>query len=80
MLSAGNTAGEMARKRQEYFAAGVQLLWQVDPQNQTVEVFTSPEHATLLHAAETLDGGSVLPGFLLPLQTLFAELDVPGEG
>ncbi len=44
-----------------------------------VEVVTSPEHAMLLHAAQTLDGGSVLPGFSLPLHTLFAELDLQGE-
>ena len=31
VLSAGNTPGEMARKRQEYFAAGVRLVWLVDP-------------------------------------------------
>ncbi len=79
VLSAGNTAGEMARKRQEYFDAGVQLLWQIDPQSRTVEVFTSPAQATLLHAEATLDGGSVLPGFRLPLPTLFAELDLQGE-
>ena len=79
VLSAGNTTGEMARKRQEYFRAGVELLWQVDPQSRTVEVFTSPENATLLHAEATLDGGSVLPGFRVSLPTLFAELDVQGE-
>lgn len=79
VLSVSNTAGEMLRKRQEYFDASVQLLWQIDPQSRTVEVFTSPEHATFLHAAQTLDGGSVLPGFSLPLHTLFAELDLQGE-
>ena len=33
VLSAGNTVREMARKRQDYFAAGVQVVWQVDPQH-----------------------------------------------
>ena len=41
VLSAGNTPGEMARKRQDYFAAGVQVVWQVDPNTRTVEVFTA---------------------------------------
>ncbi|MBM3226106.1 MAG: Uma2 family endonuclease [Candidatus Tectomicrobia bacterium] len=36
VLSEGNTPAEMTRKRQEYFTAGVQLVWFVDPQRRTV--------------------------------------------
>ncbi len=79
VLSVSNTAGEMARKRQEYFQAGVELVWQIDPQQRTVEVFTAPEQSTVLHVAQTLDGGTVLPDFSLPLETLFAALDLHGE-
>ena len=79
VLSAGNTPGEMARKRQEYFAVGVQLVWEVNPNTRTVEVFTTPDHSTVLHNVQTLDGGMVLPGFTLPLQELFGELDRQGE-
>jgi Uma2 family endonuclease len=79
VLSAGNTPGEMARKRQDYFAAGVQLVWQVDPNARSVEVFTAPDQSTVLHAMQTLDGGTVLPDFTLPLHELFAALDRQGE-
>jgi Uma2 family endonuclease len=79
VLSVGNTPGEMARKRQEYFAAGVQAVWQVDPRTRTVEVFTAPDQSTVLHETHILDGGTVLPGFTWPLQELFAELDQQGE-
>jgi Uma2 family endonuclease len=79
VLSAGNTAREMARKRQDYFAAGVHLVWQVDPRTRTVEVFTAPDQSTTLHEAQTLEGGTVLSGFTLPLQELFSELDLQGE-
>jgi Uma2 family endonuclease len=79
VLSAGNTPGEMVRKRQDYFAAGVHLVWQIDPNVRTVEVFTAPDHSTVLHEAQTLTGGTVLPGFTLPLQELFSELDRQGE-
>jgi hypothetical protein len=41
-------------------------------------VYTSPTQLTTLGAADTLDGGSVLPGFALALQELFAELDRHG--
>jgi hypothetical protein len=33
---------------------------------------------TTLGVGDTLDGGSILPGFSLPLQALFAELDRQG--
>lgn len=78
VLSPGNTPGEMARKRREYFTAGVRLGWLVDPRTRTVAVYTAPEPATVLSEAQTLDGGDVLPGLMLPLGELFAELDQHG--
>jgi Uma2 family endonuclease len=78
VLSRSNTPGEMAAKRQEYFAAGVECVWEVDPVNRTVDVYLSPTQSTTLTTTDTLDGGAVLPGFTLPLQDLFAELDRHG--
>src|SRR5947209_9750599 len=74
VLSEGNTRGEMERKRKEYFLAGVELLWIVDPFRRTVTVYTAPDHGTTLDEQETLDGGTVLPGFSLALRQLFARL------
>ena len=78
MLSAGNTAGEMARKRREYFAAGARLVWLVDPEARTIAVYDSPRRSTLLRHRDTLSGGAVLPGFSLSLAELFAELERQG--
>jgi Uma2 family endonuclease len=74
VLSEGNTRGEMERKRKEYFLAGVELLWVVDPAKRTVDIYTAPDVATTLREQDTLDGGTVLPGFALPLKQLFARL------
>ena len=79
VLSTSNTPGEMTRKRQEYFATGVRLVWFVDPEARTVEVFTAPEQSILLHEEDTLEGGSVLPGLELSLREFFAELDRQGQ-
>jgi Uma2 family endonuclease len=79
ILSTSNTAAEMLRKRREYFEAGARLVWLIDPANRTVEVYTSPDQRTLLDESQTLDGGDVLPGFVLPLRELFAELDRDGN-
>ena len=80
VLSESNTEGEMARKRHEYFGAGVQLVWIVDPTSRTVAVYNTPDQSTVLQETQTLEGGTVLPGFALPLQDLFAELDQQGDG
>ena len=79
VLSAGNTPREMARKCREYFAAGVQLVWLVDPETRTIVVHTAPEDSTLLHTEDTLEGGMVLPGFALSVRAFFAELDRQGD-
>ena len=76
VLSAGNTAREMDGKLADYFAAGTSLVWFVDPRDRTVTVFASPDRslAVRLAESETLDGGSVLPGFALAVRAIFAEL------
>jgi Uma2 family endonuclease len=56
----------------------VRLVWCVDPEARTVEVYTTPEQSVLLREEDTLDGGMVLPGFALSLRELFAELDRQG--
>ncbi|HJT75594.1 MAG TPA: Uma2 family endonuclease [Gemmataceae bacterium] len=78
ILSVSNTPAEMVRKRADYFAAGVQLVWIIDPVGRTLSVFTSPNAETVLTESDTVDGGPVLPGLTLPLRQLFAELDRQG--
>ena len=41
VLSESNTRREMERKRCDYFAAGVRLVWQIDPDTRTAEAFTA---------------------------------------
>ena len=71
VLSRSNTETEIARKRGEYFRAGVELVWEIDPAARTAVVHTGPMNAVSLKATGTLDGGTVLPGFTLPLAKLF---------
>lgn len=77
VLSDGNTTEEMDEKLRDYFASGATLVWLVDPADRTVLVFTTPDRvaARRLTAADTLDGGTVLPGFAVPVADLFADLD-----
>jgi Uma2 family endonuclease len=74
VLSEGNTAGEMQRKRKEYFLAGTTLVWIVDPRRRVVTVYTAPEVGRTFTEGDTLDGGTVLPGLALPVQRIFERL------
>ena len=72
VLSPKNTEKEMDRKRREYFAAGAKLVWIVDPDKRTVEVFTAVDQSIVLNETQTLDGGDVLPGLQLKIADWFA--------
>jgi Uma2 family endonuclease len=71
VLSAGNTRAEMERKLDDYFAAGVRLVWFIDPGTQSATVYEERDRSRQLSLGDSLDGGSVLPGFEFPLQQLF---------
>jgi Uma2 family endonuclease len=75
VLSPSNTAREMEGKLDDYFEAGVQLVWYVDPRKRTVQVFTAPDECTTLGDGQVLRGEPVLPGFELSIDTLFARID-----
>jgi Uma2 family endonuclease len=73
VLSEGNTPREMARKLDEYFLRGVQLVWLVDPVRENIAVYTARHQSVVLEKSAIVDDGVVLPGFTLPLHTLFTE-------
>ena len=75
ILSKSNTRKEIDRKRGEYFAAGVRLVWIADPRKKTVKVYTSPDKCVTLTTADMLDGGDVLPGFSLSIGNWYAKVD-----
>jgi len=71
LISPGNTRGEMRRKLDDYFNAGVEQVWYVYPDERVVRVYTSVEDCRTLTEADELDGGQLLPGFRLSVRELF---------
>lgn len=69
--SPNDRPGEVQQKVADYFAAGVQLVWLVDPDEQTVEIWTPGGLDHRYTAAETIDGGAVIPGFRCPVARFF---------
>jgi Uma2 family endonuclease len=79
VLSPSNTRKEMQIKLKEYFLGGVKVVWIIDPEKRTAEVYTAPDKVVAVPADGTLDGGTVLPGFRVPLATLFAKFGPPAK-
>lgn len=72
VLSESNTRREIDQKLEEFFQSGTQLAWIFDPKAQSVEVYLNANARELkLHIDDSLDGGSVLPGFQLSLREVF---------
>jgi Uma2 family endonuclease len=78
VLSLGNTRAEMTRKRKEYFQAGVTRVWEVEPRDRVVTVYTSPTDGREFGEKDTLKPGPFLPGFAVRLKDWFAVLDRHG--
>lgn len=69
--SPGDRAGDVAAKVQWWLTHGTKLVWVVDPKPQTVTAYHPGGSAHVYAAQDTLDGGDVLPGFAMPLASLF---------
>lgn len=52
---------------------GVSLVWVVDPDRQSAQVYRSDGSVTTVAADGNLDGESVLPGFSCQLAELFGD-------
>jgi Uma2 family endonuclease len=75
ILSPSNTSAEMDERLKDFFASGAQLVWIINPQDESVEVCHSPTQRQLVGPGATLDGGPLLPGFEFPIADLFKEWD-----
>ena len=72
VLSPSDNRKAMRGKVREYVAAGVRLVWVVDPEDKTVMVYSGTMRGVEYDEADTLDGGEVLPGFTCKVADFFA--------
>ena len=71
VLSPGDRRGAVREKVREYVAAGVPLVWLVDPETRTVLEFRGSLRGTEYDEADTITGGDVLPEFTCRVADLF---------
>jgi hypothetical protein len=63
-----------------YFRAGVNRVWVVYPNRFEIHDHDSLASSRVLGSAETLDGGTILPGFQMPVKAMIGEGGGEGEG
>ena len=71
IVSPSDTASELARKVKQYIRAGTHTVWVVYPEEKQVHVFDPSGAARILEADQTLSAPDLLPGFSVPVNTLF---------
>jgi Uma2 family endonuclease len=72
ILSKNDTVEEISDKIDDWLAAGVPMLWIVDPFRRTVTTYRSGRDPVLLGEHGTLEGDPVVPGFRCPVAEIFA--------
>ena len=75
VISPTDRPREVAEKVQDWLAAGTQMVLVVDPPRRTLTVHRPAAAPLVLTEDDTLDGGDVVPDWLLPIRLLFVEED-----
>ncbi len=71
VVSPNDLAEPLIERIDDYFRAGVRLVWVVYPVVRVAYVYEAPTQIRVVTAADRLDGGAVLPGFQVALADLF---------
>ena len=66
-----NTAADIAKKIQQLFDAGTELIWIVYPELRAVAVHTLDGAIMQYDEDDTLTGGDILPGFAIQVGEIF---------
>ena len=63
-----------AAKRVDYFAAGTQVVWDVDPVAETVVCYraSAPEQSSTFRRGDTADAEPAVPGWRMKVADIFA--------
>ncbi len=72
-ISPSDTRREVAYKIELWLAAGVHMVWELDPAERRLTVHRPNQPPRFLSATDTLSGEDILPGFELPLSRVFKE-------
>lgn len=69
--SPSNTWRELIRKAVEYLESDVKAVVLIDPEKQTASIYRSDSNVQTLNVNDTLTIPEILPGFEVPMKTIF---------
>ena len=71
VVSPNDAVSDLVEKVGEYLRAGVRLVWIIDPDTRTVQVWRGDKSGTWLEAQDELSGEDIVPGFRCRVADLF---------
>jgi Uma2 family endonuclease len=78
VVSPTDSIRAVQRKARKYIAYGTRLVWVIYPDDKTAEIYRPAEGGILVQEINIegiLDGGEILPGFMLAMKDIFAVLE-----
>jgi Uma2 family endonuclease len=73
VVSSHDEVAELNEKIEEYLAAGIPLVWVIDPENQIIHIHRKDGSVTKLRKTDELVGEDIIPGFTCKLAELFPQ-------
>jgi Uma2 family endonuclease len=73
VVSPNDLFEEVLKKMREYFNYGVKQVWIISPASQQIHIYDSPTQPRILGIDQDLEGGTLLPGFRMPVSSLFQQ-------
>jgi Uma2 family endonuclease len=74
VVSTNDEVAELNEKIEDYLAAGVPLIWVIDPANEIAFIHRKDGSVTKLHRNDALTGENILPGFTCKVAELFPDV------
>ena len=72
VISTNDYANKINKKLDEYFLAGVQVVWHIYPESKQVHVFTSPEQVNICRGNVVCSAAPALGDLEVSAEELFA--------
>lgn len=73
ILGVKDTWEDLSEKVADYHRFGVDMVWVADPYTRTVKKFPRGGQPEIVHEGGNLDGGTILPGFSVPVVRFFGD-------
>lgn len=72
VISENDNINKVEAKKDEYFEAGVKVVWHIFPESQKVYVYTAPDKVKICSGATICSSKPALPDFEISAEVLFS--------